>query len=100
MIQKFNLIVLLVALMYAPMDILAQNSKKALGVIYKVDNSAIIINDTRFKVLSTVNIYLENKQRGSLSDLQQGETVLLNIVTIDKRQYVDTISIVSESDQE
>ena len=96
MMQKIKLISLILVVIFSPMNLYAKKPSKAVGIIYQVERSSIIINDSRFKLLSTVNVYLENRQRGHLTDLQKGDEVLLNLVTINKRQFVDTISIVSE----
>ena len=96
MIQKMKLISLILVIIFSPMNLYAKKPTKAIGTIYEVDRSSIAINDSRFNLLATVNVYLENRQRGHLSDLKKGDQVLLNMVTINKKYLVDTISIVSE----
>lgn len=98
MIQKLKLITLLLAVIFSPMALSAQTLTKVIGVIYEVGNSSIVINDSRFRLLSTVNVYLDNKEKGRISDLKKGDEVLLNLVTINKRRAVDTISVIQKTE--
>jgi len=93
MINKIKTLGMVLALTITPISAIAQNAFTIRGEIYSMDQRSINIDDTAFNLLSTVKVLKEKNKPGKLLDLKKGDRVLLNVITLDKRRYVDTIYI-------
>jgi len=98
MINKIKTLSLVLALTITPISAIAQNQFTIRGEIYSIGTRSINLDDTAFNLLSTVKVLQENSKPGKLVDLKKGDNVLLNVITLDKRRYVDTIYINPEDD--
>jgi hypothetical protein len=106
MIRIFKILSLSIALVAMPAIAFAQNQFVARGTIASISSKAINIDDMAFVLSPTVKVLLPKKKpgaadknkTGTLEDLKKGDHVLLSIITIDGKRFVDLITITNEDD--
>lgn len=68
----------------------------AQGKILSINNSRLNLSDLDLRLLSTVKVILENNKKGDLNDVKPGDYAGVTFITLDKKQYVDTIKILAD----
>jgi hypothetical protein len=63
------------------------------GIVQHVDSRQIHLPDRSYNLLATSKVILDNNKKGTLADVRPGQTVLLTIIRLDKKNLVDSIKI-------
>lgn len=61
------------------------------GEITSLTGTHISAGDLHYKLLPTVKVVLESGKTGSLEQLREGDNINMQILTLDRKSYVQTI---------